>query len=62
MKMIIYLILNGTFQQYKKFLTQIKFHSPESVAFEDETEQEEFYQMIGFEYTKIPFQSRIIKV
>jgi radical SAM superfamily enzyme YgiQ (UPF0313 family) len=55
------LISRGTFRQFENYIISLFSQTPEAVAFEDELEQEEFYQMIGHEYSKIPFQSKIVK-
>ncbi|OHD70686.1 MAG: hypothetical protein A2W19_11945 [Spirochaetes bacterium RBG_16_49_21] len=56
------LITKGAFQLYKDTITSLFSDTPGCVAFEDEAEQEEFYKMIGYEYTKLPFQFRIVKM
>ena len=54
------LISKGAYAGIKK--NMVKFaDSIESVAFEDPGEQEEFYKTIGYEYTQLPFEFKVMK-
>ena len=51
----------GIFHLIKKKLMKFS-DSPESLAFEETSEQKEFYSMIGLDYIQLPFDFKINKV
>ncbi len=49
------LIEDGVFHDVKKILIERFKENPEIVAFENETEQKEFYQLAGYDHVDLPF-------
>jgi hypothetical protein len=56
------LMTKGAFGLSKERIVSPFSDTPESVAFEDEAEQEEFYNAIGYEYAKLPFRLRSVTI
>ncbi len=56
------LFSKGSFRILKDIVVSLFSNTPESAAFEDESEQEEFYQSIGYEYAAIPYKFKIIRL
>ncbi len=53
------LIARGAYTTVKKYCTKFT-DSIESVAFEDASEQEEFYKMIGYDYIQLPYTFKVM--
>ncbi len=49
------LIGEGVFREVKEVLIERFKETPESVAFENETEQKEFYRLAGYDHVDLPF-------
>jgi radical SAM superfamily enzyme YgiQ (UPF0313 family) len=54
------LISKGAYAGIKKYMKKFA-DSLESVAFEDASEQEEFYRAMGCEYMQLPFEFKVMK-
>jgi radical SAM superfamily enzyme YgiQ (UPF0313 family) len=55
------LIAKGAYSAVKKSMKKFA-DSAHTVAFEDESEQEEFYTLTGYNFIRLPFQFRVMKL
>lgn len=55
------LILKNSFKYIAPLISKFE-KNPDSLAFVDESEQEEYYTMIGLEFVKLPFRFRIERI
>jgi radical SAM superfamily enzyme YgiQ (UPF0313 family) len=56
------LMTKGVLRLHKEKIISLFSNAPESVAFEDEAEQAEFYNAVGYEYANIPFRLKSVAI